>query len=47
MSKAEIEAQLQIAARHGGRLGALLEQRRVQVDLDVELAGRALVECRP
>jgi hypothetical protein len=37
-------AELQIPARHRRRFGALLEQRRVQVDLDVELAGRALVE---
>jgi len=36
--------ELQVAARHGGRLGALLEQRGVQVDLRVELVGRGLVQ---
>ena len=44
MSKAEIVDELQVAARHCRGLGALLEQRRVEVDLDVELAGGALVQ---
>ena len=35
---------LEVAALHGGRLGALLEQRAVQMDLHVELARRALLE---
>ena len=36
--------QFQVAACHRGRLGALLEQRGVQVDLHVEFARCALVE---
>jgi len=36
--------QLQVAAGHGRRLGALLEQRSVQVDLDIKFAGGAFVQ---
>ena len=36
--------QLQVAAGHGGRLGALFEQRAVQVDLHIKFAGGAFIK---